>query len=334
MQREQPPDPPVRTLREQHHDAVPARGEARLVASEHPGERVRGRRVPRREHEDVEPGHADIIAGIAPPPLPADADTDALRDYWEERLRGDYSLGGVGYQGLGEAFNRWGYRARRHVFLRTVRRFTAPGARVLDIGSGTGFYLGLWRELGAGSITGSDLTTVAVERLAAQHRGIEAVRLDIGEPSVELPAESFDAVSAMDVLFHITDDDRFARALANIGRLLRAGGVLVFSDLFVHGAPWRAPHQSIRSLEQVRAAVAAAGLHEELRRPLLVLLNAPVDSRSRAARAAWWTLRAAALRGEAPGWLAGAAAYPLDVALAAVLREGPSTEIMVCRKPE
>jgi len=139
---------------------------------------MRGRGVPGREHEDVEPGHADIIAGIAPPPLPADAHTDALRDYWEERLRGDYSLGGVGYQGLGETFNRWGYRARRRVFLRLMRPLIAPGARVLDIGSGTGFYLGLWRELGAGSVTGSDLTAVAVERLAARQPGVEAVRLD------------------------------------------------------------------------------------------------------------------------------------------------------------
>jgi SAM-dependent methyltransferase len=312
---------------------VAPRHEARLVPHEHAGDGVRGRGVPGREHEDVEPGHADIIAGIAPPPLPADADTDALRDYWEERLRGDYSLGGVGYQGLGEAFNAWGYRARRRVFLRLVRPLVAPGARVLDVGSGTGFYLELWRELGAGAITGSDLTGVAVERLAAQRPDADAVRLDIGDEAIDLPESSFDAISAMDVLFHITDDRRFARALANAARLLRPGGVLVFSDLFVHGEPWRAPHQAIRSLAEVRAAVAVAGLREELRRPMLVLLNAPVDTRSRAARAAWWTLRTAALRGEAAGWLAGAAAYPFDVGLARVLREGPSTELMVCRRP-
>jgi hypothetical protein len=109
--------------------------------------------------------------------------------------------------------------------------------------------------------------------------------------------------------------------------------MLVFSDLFVHGEPWRAPHQAIRSLAEVRAAVAVAGLREELRRPMLVLLNAPVDTDSRAARAAWWTLRTAALRGEAAGWLAGAAAYPFEVGLARFLREGPSTELMVCRRP-
>ena len=162
---------------------------------------------------------------------------------------------------------------------------------------------------------------------------MKAVRLDIGDEAIDLPEGSFDAVSAMDVLFHITDDARFARALANVARLLRPGGLLVFSDLFVHGASWRAPHQAIRSLEEVRGAVAAAGLREELRRPMLVLLNAPVDTRSRAARAAWWTLRTAALRGEAAGWLAGAAAYPFEVGLARVMREGPSTELMVCRRP-
>src|SRR5204862_356210 len=89
----------------------------------------------------------------------------------------------------------------------------------------------------------------------------------------------------------------------------------------------------VRPSRRVRAAVVAAGLREELRRPMLVLLNAPVDTRSRAARAAWWTLRTAALRGEAAGWLAGAAAYPFEVGLARVLREGPSTELMVCRRP-
>lgn len=306
--------------------------EPSLVADEDAGERVVGGRPPRGQDEDVERRHADIIAGIAPPSPPAD--TDALRDYWEGRLRGDYSLGGVGYQGLGEAFNRWGYRARRRVFLRALRPRVAPGASVLDVGSGTGFYLGLWRELGAGRVVGSDLTDVAAERLAATHPEAEVVRFDAGDPDPPFPDASFDAVSAMDVLFHIVDDDRFAQALANAARLLRPGGVLAFSDLFVHGEPWRAPHQAIRTLEEVRAAVAAAGLREELRVPLLVLLNAPVDSGNRFFRAAWWTLRTAALRGEATGWAAGAVAYPFEVALARALREGPSTELMVCRRPE
>ncbi len=256
------------------------------------------------------------------------------RAYWEHRLGADYGLGGVGYIGLGEGFNRWGYRARRHVFLRTMRRLVAPGARVLDLGSGTGFYLERWRELGVNSIVGSDITEVAARELAARHPRVEVVRFDAGDETLPWKEGSFDAISAMDVLFHIVDDERFRRALHNAGRLLRPGGVLVFSDLFVHAEPWRAPHQAIRTLTEIVAAVQAADLAVELRRPMLVLLNAPVDSRSRALRVVWATLRRAALRSEALGTAAGAMLYPLEVALASTLREGPSTEIMVCRRPE
>ena len=255
------------------------------------------------------------------------------RAYWEQRLDDRYSLAGVGYIGLGEGFNRWGYRARRRVFLRTVRPVVRPGARVLDLGSGTGFYLDRWRELGAGSIVGSDITDVAVRRLAERHPDVEVVRFDAGDVDLPWSEESFDAISAMDVLFHVVDEERFERALRNAHRLLRPGGVLVFSDLFVHGEPWRTAHQAIRSLTQISSAVHGAGLEVELRRPMLVLLNAPVDSAGRGVRAVWRGLRTAALRGEALGRAVGAAAYPFEVALAALLTEGPSTEIMVCRRP-
>src|SRR5215212_2275578 len=89
------------------------------------------------------------------------------RDYWEQRLTRDYSLSGVGYAGLGEPFNSWMYRVRRKVFRREMRRrLRAPGTiDVLDIGSGTGFYVGLWQELGVRSVTGSDLTEKAVGEL-------------------------------------------------------------------------------------------------------------------------------------------------------------------------
>lgn len=63
------------------------------------------------------------------------------RAYWESRLSERYSLDGVGYLGLGSSFNAWMYRARRAIFLRRARPLVAarPRARVLDVGSGTGF---------------------------------------------------------------------------------------------------------------------------------------------------------------------------------------------------
>src|SRR3954453_7622223 len=92
-------------------------------------------------------------------------DFDA-RDYWEQRLADDYSLGGVGFRRLGHRFNAWAYRVRRERFGSAVGRLDldVAGARVVDVGSGTGFYVTQWLDLGA-RVTGLDLTQVAVDRL-------------------------------------------------------------------------------------------------------------------------------------------------------------------------
>jgi SAM-dependent methyltransferase len=164
---------------------------------------------------------------------------DERRAYWEGRLGRDFSLDGVGYAGLGTAFNAQMYRVRRHCFLRVLRPLVAAhGApEVLDVGSGTGFYVERWEELGARSITGADVTQTAVDALARRHPRHRFVRLDIGAGEVDLPPESFDFVSAMDVLFHILDDAAHARAIANMARLVRPGGRVVLSENLYREAP-------------------------------------------------------------------------------------------------
>ena len=95
-----------------------------------------------------------------------------------------------------------------------------PDARVLDVGSGTGFYVALWRELGVRPVTGSDITAKAVGKLRAAFPDDEFVRFDVGGEELPLPESSFDLISAFDVLFHVTDDARFRRALHNLSTLL------------------------------------------------------------------------------------------------------------------
>ena len=253
--------------------------------------------------------------------------------YWEARLGERFSVEGVGYQGLGAAFNDWMYRARRRLFLHHVGPHVAPGPKVLDVGSGTGFYVDRWEELGAASITGSDLTAVAVTALAERYPRHEFVELDIGDAELPLAGRSFDAVSACDVLFHIVDDERYRQAFRNAASLLRPGGIFVFTDNFLHAPAPRASTQVSRTLDEAERAVADAGIEVVTRRPALVLLNAPVDSKSRAHHAFWRGLARLASAAEPAGWAAGALLYPLDVSLGRLLREGPTTELMICRRP-
>src|SRR6266540_2803845 len=117
-------------------------------------------------------------------------------------------------------------------------------AEILDVGSGTGFYLDRWRELGLERTTGSDVSDIAVERLQRRYPSLNIVQLDIGEESsAELAQRQFDIVSVFDVLFHITDDLKYHRAFENLAKLVRPGGLLVFSENFVHGESSRVAQQ-------------------------------------------------------------------------------------------
>jgi SAM-dependent methyltransferase len=254
--------------------------------------------------------------------------------YWSERLDRTYSLGGVGWLGLGEPFNRWMYRVRKQVFLRTARRVLGEprDARVLDVGSGTGFYIERWHDLDAGEVSGADLTDVAVGRLRERFPGDTFTQFDLtGEPGA-LPAGHYSAVSAMDVLFHIVDDDGYARAVENIHSLLAPGGALIFSENLIHGEWIRGEHQVVRDLDWVLALLDRTGFEVVRRRPLFVLMNTPVDSRSRLLKRFWGLLMSGAKTGPRSAAALGAALYPVEVALTALLRESPTTEIVVARK--
>jgi SAM-dependent methyltransferase len=252
--------------------------------------------------------------------------------YWSERLGETFSLAGVGWLGLGESFNRWMYAVRRRVFRRTIRGLLKlDAARVLDVGSGTGFYVKLWRELGVSDITGSDLTAVAVERLRLLFPALRFEQVDISQKVIQLDGP-FDAISAMDVLFHVVDDDAYEQALHNLAMLLTPGGRLIFTENLLHGETQSADHQTSRSLRHVEALLRKAGLELELRRPMFVLMNTPVDSDSGLLQRSWTAVTLLVSQGPRWAYLVGCVLYPLEVALTTIFSEGPSTEIVVCRR--
>jgi SAM-dependent methyltransferase len=274
-----------------------------------------------------EPTSAPAESGAEPPEFDP-------RSYWEERLGGTYSLGGVGWFGLGEGFNRWMYRVRRHVFRRTARKAAGElsAARVLDVGSGTGFYIERWHELGARDVSGVDITDVAVQQLSSRFPGDSFQRCDITEGTGDLPAGAFDAISIMDVLFHIVDDDRYERAIANLHSLLRPGGTVILTENLLHGDWHRGEHQVSRDADWILGLLERTGFDVVARGPLFVLMNTPVDTRSRLLKGWWWLLMNVMARLRWLGGPLGAAIYPAELALTATLREGPTTEIVAARK--
>jgi len=253
--------------------------------------------------------------------------------YWEERLSDAYTLGSVGWAGLGESFNRWMYAVRRRVFLRAVRDGVGEStrARVLDVGSGTGFYLRAWRELGFRDLSGSDLTSAAVTRLRGTFTVTPIHQLDIGGDPDQLPDDRYDIVSIMDVLYHVVDDRRYTQAFHNLARLVKPGGALILSENCVQ-RPQLGRHQVSRSRGEVEDVLREAGLVPVLQRPMFFLMNAPVDSDSRVLNRWWSTVVNLTARHELIGWLLGAAVFPLELMLVRLPGTGPSSKIIVCRR--
>jgi SAM-dependent methyltransferase len=203
---------------------------------------------------------------------------------------------------------------------------------VLDIGSGTGFMVDTWMEAAIPNVSGCDITTVAVSNLACRWPALSFERIDFGDSTVPYSCE-FDAISANDVLFHIVDDGRYQRAVTNVFSALRPGGFFLFTDNFVHGAAIRVEHQASRTLGDITDVLADAGFEIVDRQPLFVLMNDPIDSTSRLLRL-WWRSVTRLLR-TAPmlGGVVGALLYLPELWLGRVLAEGPSTELMLCRRP-
>lgn len=260
-------------------------------------------------------------------------DSSPTRAFWEQRLAADWTESGVGYRALGRPFNVWMYRVRREVFCREVAQLPVDltRARVLDVGSGTGFYLDCWRGLGVRSLVGCDLTQAAVDRLRGRYPDVAVHRIDIADDIDQLPVGEFDIVSCVDVLFHITDDGAHRQAIANLAALARPGGWVVFSENFLHVPEQRGPRQVNRSRRDIEAAVAEAGLDMVRRVPMFVLMNAQVDA-GLVRRRVWAAVMRTATIAPPTGWLAGALLYPVERRLVRRAREGPSTELAVSRR--
>ena len=84
--------------------------------------------------------------------------------------------------------------------------------------------------------------------------------LDIGGETLPLPTGDYDVVSAMDMLFHILDEDAYRRAIANLGALVRPGGHVVLTENLLDGRVEKAPAQTSRARRRSWGCCARPGL--------------------------------------------------------------------------
>ena len=153
---------------------------------------------------------------------------EALRDLIPWR-KGPFHLLGIDIDSEWRSDLKWA-RIAPHVDL--------DGCRVLDVGCGNGYYGWRMLEAGARSVTGVDPSLL----FALQHAAI-GYYIDRGGARNRVlpfaledfePAEPFDAIFSMGVVYHRRDP---AGHLRDLARHARDGSILVLESLVVDGAP-------------------------------------------------------------------------------------------------
>jgi len=115
----------------------------------------------------------------------------------------------------------------------------APGQRLLDVGCGPGtITLDLARRVAPGEVVGIDVSAdvIAAAEADRERAGIGPVRFAVGDVyALGDDDASYDVVHAHQVLQHLSDP---VRALRELRRVLRPGGVLAVRDGDYGGFVW------------------------------------------------------------------------------------------------
>lgn len=195
------------------------------------------------------------------------------REFWDRRLAQQFDLRGTGQPGLSAAYNLACYDLRRAVLEKALRAadFDPRGRTVLDVGCGSGFFTAYYLSRGA-RLTGIDIAPTSIERLQARHPEARFLLADVSEAALD---GRYDLVNAFDVLYHITDDARWERAVRTLAAAVEPGGLLVLTDTFPPpgAAIAEAEHNRMRPLERYLPLLEAAGFAVERVLPTHVLLN-------------------------------------------------------------
>lgn len=146
----------------------------------------------------------------------------------------------------------WWFRGRRTIITDMLERYVPAGARVLDVGLGTGANALTMTRLGY-AVTGVEPSQDAIAFAKQKVPDVPVIQSMF--PSSAVPEAAFDAVVLLDVLEHFEDD---GVALRGVATALRPGGIVLitvpaFQFLWTKHDELAHHHRRYRKPELVRA---------------------------------------------------------------------------------
>ncbi|HEX2078200.1 MAG TPA: class I SAM-dependent methyltransferase [Longimicrobium sp.] len=150
------------------------------------------------------------------------------------------------------------------------------GARLLDVGSGTGHWIDFMRQLfHVTEAVGVEITEQMCAFLREKYGpggGVTVLQADVAADGfgAEAVGGAVDYVTAVGVMFHVVDDARWRRAVANLAAALRPGGLMIVGDDFgveTRDVQFHATDEfaSWREFDAAKAAEGAARVNKRVR---------------------------------------------------------------------
>ena len=167
-------------------------------------------------------------------------------------------------------YHFWTHRVTRPIHEKIHEDFLSRvsverGARVLDIGCGTGFYSQFFKDV---DYTGIDLSDACIREASRRHTGKFLCR---NAASTGFPGGSFEVIFCANVIHHL-DDRTFADMLKEARRIAAPDAQIVLYDVYRKpGQPWptRLAYALdfggyVRPLDEIKKILEASGMQFSL----------------------------------------------------------------------
>src|SRR3990172_1207342 len=91
--------------------------------------------------------------------------------YWEDRLAKNINLRGTGHRAFNLRYNEYLYKTQEDAMdiLLDESKVDPKNKKILDIGSGNGFYIKYFLDKGAANVWGLDITEASVNYLRTKY---------------------------------------------------------------------------------------------------------------------------------------------------------------------
>jgi SAM-dependent methyltransferase len=191
--------------------------------------------------------------------------TDETIDYWDERhrLRGDFRSGGD--MTFDEPTNRMFYVHRLGMLLDAIGHQASVVAPrfILDAGCGKGWFSRQLARFGH-HVDAIDESERALLHCRERGGGVRYHRSSLADWSSPW---LYDVVAAIDVMFHILDQDEWQRSVINLASLVRMAGQLILSDWGESGERVYGDYQVVRGPDRYLSLASACRLRLDSWRP-------------------------------------------------------------------